>query len=123
MKCSGPGRLLPDWTCDMLQHGLVDGRCNQCQLLAEAASNFDVEEAEAVLTSVRESHRPRPAVLDMTDGIATMGSYTMDADCTNCGWAGTVKIEKGVKAPGIGIGDRRAKCPNCECLTIQARRR
>lgn len=55
MTCKGPGCGV-EWTCDM-QHGIVDGRCTTCQIMAEAASNLSPEEVMAVLGTVDQAKR------------------------------------------------------------------
>ena len=34
------------------------------------------------------------------------GTYFVEVKCPNCGWEGTVEIEKGIPVSG-------SKCPNC----------
>jgi hypothetical protein len=45
-RCKGPGCGV-EWECGM-QHGVVDGRCADCLLMARAASNLNAEQVEAV---------------------------------------------------------------------------
>lgn len=41
----------------------------------------------------------------------TEEKYTLDADCSNCGFVGSVDIPKGVKL-------EEKECPNCECKEL-----
>jgi hypothetical protein len=59
-KCRGPRAAGIQWDCDM-EHGVVDGRCAECQIMAEAGSPL-VKRLEAVQSrTVRLSNlRARP---------------------------------------------------------------
>lgn len=41
-------------------------------------------------------------------------SYYVGAGCSNCGWRGKLRIEKGRRAPWTNT------CPSCACPTVRA---
>lgn len=47
-------------------------------------------------------------------GAVDTGSYTLPATCSNCGWAGDVRLRKGQRRPSI----IKPKCPTCGCTTV-----
>jgi hypothetical protein len=58
--CAGPGCGV-EWACDR-QYDLIEGRCAECRIMAEAASNLNVEQLGAVLaTTLTRKRRISPA--------------------------------------------------------------
>lgn len=39
-------------------------------------------------------------------------TYSVEAECTNCGWTGTVEVERGQFVC-------HARCPNCDCEKLK----
>lgn len=39
-------------------------------------------------------------------------TYEVNASCSNCGYTGTIEVQKGQEVP------RRETCPNCGCDTL-----
>jgi hypothetical protein len=54
-KCKGPRAAGIQWECDM-EHGVVDGRCAECQIMAEAGSNLSLEQIDAIRDARKVSY-------------------------------------------------------------------
>jgi hypothetical protein len=57
------------WECDA-QHGIVDGRCAECLLMAQAASNLNVDQIEAIRAAIIPRRNPMPSRTPAGFGIS-----------------------------------------------------
>lgn len=50
-------------------------------------------------------------------------TYTVQAGCKNCGWSGSVTIEKGYTFDARYSSGSRETCPTCGCNTLRQQHR
>jgi biotin carboxylase len=87
-RCLGPRAAGIKWDCDT-EHGIVDGRCAECRIMAEAGSNLSLGQIDAIRAPAvlrqRRSERLREAVSALVelaqawDSASSAGSLSGNA--------------------------------------------